>query len=287
MKLSNAIFFACSLTVLGCLSAQAQTAQSHFRADSEMVEYDSEQVRRLLNAAERGVPVAHTRLGDLYFLGRGGVEQNFHEAAAWLRKAADLGLEDAQVFLGSTYTPEQEVLQNDNETVIWLQKLDEVVSAITQGNPLSAKDAGNKDIQAALGGLYDRGVGLPKDRAEAAKRYQKAAELGHPLAQLRLGVMYSRSDEGVSRDYQKSLVWLLKAAEQGSALAQGMLGEIYTKGHGVTKDNVQAYYWYERSHASGNRFSRMFLSGLKNDMTESEIELAQMRLKEYFEQKSK
>ncbi|MGA7741539.1 MAG: tetratricopeptide repeat protein [Polyangia bacterium] len=60
--------------------------------------------------------------------------------------------------------------------------------------------------QAALGWLYDMGVGVPQDHAEAVKWYTKAADQGFPEAQYNLATLYS-SGRGVRRDYAKAYFW--------------------------------------------------------------------------------
>jgi len=50
--------------------------------------------------------------------------------------------------------------------------------------------------------MYDEGTDILQDKAEAVKWYQKAAEQGHPGAQLNLGVMYWKGD-GVAKDLKR------------------------------------------------------------------------------------
>ena len=47
----------------------------------------------------------------------------------------------------------------------------------------------------------------------------------------------------VQRDYAEAVKWLLKAAEQNDGRAQYNLGVMYANGLGVEKDYVQAYAW--------------------------------------------
>ncbi len=48
--------------------------------------------------------------------------------------------------------------------------------------------------------MYDKGLGVTQDYAQAAKWYRKAAEQGHAYAQFNLGYMY-RFGQGVPQDY--------------------------------------------------------------------------------------
>ena len=70
-----------------------------------------------------------------------------------------------------------------------------------------------------LGLMYLNGEGVPKDPAQAAKWYFRAAELGLAEAQTSLGYMYYFG-QGVPKDFAQSAKWYRRAAEQGSAPAQ-------------------------------------------------------------------
>ena len=91
--------------------------------------------------------------------------------------------------------------------------------------------------------MYNNGSGVPRDYAEAARWYRRAAEQGHPSAQFKLGVMYHKG-EGVPQDYAEAVRWYRRATEQGYAGAQNNLGVMYEGGRGVPKDLVQAHKWY-------------------------------------------
>jgi len=61
-------------------------------------------------------------------------------------------------------------------------------------------ESGVASAQNNLGMIYDDGVGVPQDDAEAVKWYRRAAEQGNVSAQNNLGVMYS-TGEGVPVDH--------------------------------------------------------------------------------------
>jgi hypothetical protein len=54
----------------------------------------------------------------------------------------------------------------------------------------SKAEAGDAESQVELGLLYDKGEGVAKDHAQAAKWYRKAAEQNFAEAQYDLGVGY-------------------------------------------------------------------------------------------------
>ena len=75
-------------------------------------------------------------------------------------------------------------------------------------------ETGDAESQVELGLRYDKGAGVVKDHAEAAKWYRKAAEQNDADAQYNLGICYERGD-GVAEDWVEAYNWLLLAARQG------------------------------------------------------------------------
>jgi hypothetical protein len=105
---------------------------------------------------------------------------------------------------------------------------------------------GNADAQQALGHMYFKGDGVPKDYMKAFEWHEKAAIQGNVDAQSRVGFMYYYGD-GVTKDSEKAIGWLEKAAMQGHAVAQGMLGASYCEGVVVPRDFVMAYAYFNLS----------------------------------------
>lgn len=109
---------------------------------------------------------------------------------------------------------------------------------------LNSANDGDARAEFALGVMYHKGKGVPKDYAKAMEWYSKAAEKGHPVAQNNLGIMFRRG-EGVQKDPREAFTWIWMAAMQGNARAQFNLSDMYMHGEGVAKDPVQAYAWLE------------------------------------------
>ena len=80
--------------------------------------------------------------------------------------------------------------------------------------------------------LYVKGEGVPKDDAQAAAWYRKAADQGDVAAQSNLGLLYAKG-KGVAQDYAEAAKWYRKAADQGDLAAQINLALLYAKGQGV------------------------------------------------------
>lgn len=137
-------------------------------------------------------------------------------------------------------------------------------------------DRGDSGAQYAIGRMYAKGQGVPKDPPEAMKWFDKAneqskalqaynrsdfatarkifeplAEKGQALAEYILGLMYANG-QGMPESYTEGLKWLQKAAEQGEAKAQFSVGVIYFKGYGMAANPAEAFKWYRRAADQGN-----------------------------------
>jgi len=114
-----------------------------------------------------------------------------------------------------------------------------------------AAEQGNAEAQMSLARMFALGAGVPQDPAEAAKWHRKAAEQDVPEAQLALGDAYA-GGKGVPQDFSEAAKWYGKAADQGTARAQFQLGSLYYNGHGVRQDYVTAHMWL---NVAASRFS--------------------------------
>lgn len=142
------------------------------------------------------------------------------------------------------------------------------------------KTANQEDGKAEyeLGEKYFEGKGVPQDYAEAAEWYQKAAEIGNPNAQYKLGRMYQGyGGEGIHTDIKKAFKWYHIAAKQGLAEAQDYLGLMYYNGIGVSQDYyTEAAKWFRKAAEQGNVNSQFYLGaiygygqGVPQDYTEA------------------
>ncbi|MGB7971655.1 MAG: tetratricopeptide repeat protein [Candidatus Deferrimicrobiaceae bacterium] len=109
---------------------------------------------------------------------------------------------------------------------------------------------GDAEAQTALAERYQKGEGVPKNDAEAAKWYRKAAEQGVPDAQVNLGLMQANG-QGGPRDYGEAVEWYRKAAEQGNEKAQHGLGVMYHNGFGVERNDAEAMEWFRKAAKQG------------------------------------
>jgi clan AA aspartic protease (TIGR02281 family) len=221
-------------------------------------------------AADQGNADAQANLGAMYEVGQ-GVAQDYAQAIAWYRRAADQGNADAQADLGAMYANGHGVAQDDAQALIWLRK---------------AADHGNADAQANLGAMYEMGRGVAQDYAQAVAWYRKAADQGNVEAQANLGLAY-RNGQGEPQDYAQALIWFRKAADQGNADAQGTLGAMYANGLGVRQDYVRAHMWLNLAAARPDDATRQMAVKARDDvavkMTPDQIVEAQRMASEWMQ----
>ena len=98
-----------------------------------------------------------------YATGR-GVPQNLVEAEKWIKKAAELGLPEAQYNLGIIYFNGQGVPQNNAEAMKRFRK---------------SSDQGYPRAQYSFGVMYFQGLGVPKNLVQAYMWWYLAGSQGN------------------------------------------------------------------------------------------------------------
>jgi len=168
------------------------------------------------------------------------------EKIAWMKRAAEHGVAQAQTTLGGWYLEGYGNLPKDyDEAAKWLK---------------IAADSGNATAQYQLGACYFNGLGVAKDLMEAVKLIRRSAENGEPSAQYNLAGFY-RVGNGVVEDLEAAFEWDKKAAAQGHAGAQNDLGVMYLRGDGVPRSVDQAIQWFRLAAKQGNELA---ISNLKD-----------------------
>ena len=131
-----------------------------------------EKARKIwLPHAHRGDPAAQRNLAHLYRMGL-GVPQDFVQAVAWYRLAADSGLARAQANLAIMYLRGQGLEEDPRQAAHWF------TAAAANGHVLA---------QYNLALLYLRGEGVERNEAKAAGWLYRAAKAGHKPAIRALG----------------------------------------------------------------------------------------------------
>lgn len=145
-------------------------------------------------------------LGDMYKNGH-GVAQDFIQAEAWYRKAAELGDRRGMWALGlCIYDCDGDASRNE-EALEWMGQ------AAAQGGPF---------LQCWLGDFYR----MNGRHEEALHWYGQAAAQDDKEGLFKLGTMYEEGN-GVPKDGDAATFWYRKAAKQGHAEAQWQLGQMH------------------------------------------------------------
>lgn len=137
---------------------------------------DAKAANMLLNAADRGDPVAAFKLATLYRDGR-GVPADPAKAFRWFSMSAGKGNIKAMQSLAVAYAEGWGTAKNFQESARWF----------AHGASLGLTDA-----QFNLGVLYERGLGVPQSLADAYKWYLVAAAQGDTESRARVDALKSQ-----------------------------------------------------------------------------------------------
>lgn len=125
----------------------------------------------LLAKATAGDAASQVLVGESYAAGNGGprdsrqLTDDYAQAAAWYRKAAEQGNTVAQIHLADLYRDGRGVARDMAQAVDWYRK---------------AADHGDAGAQGTLGILYSVGMGVTRDDVEAYYWLSLAAEVKGP-----------------------------------------------------------------------------------------------------------
>ncbi|MGB6755377.1 MAG: tetratricopeptide repeat protein [Xanthobacteraceae bacterium] len=111
------------------------------------------------------------------------------------------------------------------------------------GSMLRAADQGLPPAQFRLGGLYEKGIGVKKDLAQARDLYTAAADKGNGKAMHNLAELYAEGINGPA-DYKTAAHWFRKAADRGITDSQYNLAILYARGIGVEQNYAESYKWF-------------------------------------------
>jgi len=179
----------------------------------------------LRRAAELGDPESQLELGQMMLRGEtvsAEINMNLSElkvektegndelAAAWISKAAEAGLADAQRLLGILYRRGEGVPKDAKTSFAWTRR---------------AAEQGFAEAQYALGWRYIQGDGVDKDYQAAVKWQLAAAKQGYASAQCVLGALYG-DGIGVTKDATTALAWFYNAKANGEGLTESEMAKV-------------------------------------------------------------
>lgn len=111
-------------------------------------------------------------------------------------------------------------------------------------------DQGSAVAQRRLGDMYLNGKGVPRDAAEAARWYGRAAGQNDLQAVAQLGALHQRG-EGVRLDWKEAHRLLQKAAAGGNAYAMREFAFMVLDGRGQPASVHEALQWYVKAAEAG------------------------------------
>ncbi len=157
---------------------------------------------------------------------------------AALRTAATNGDPDAAFEIAERYLAGRGVTTDVAEAMKWFER------AVAKGSAVAAF---------RLGMAFEKGLGVPKDRARARTNYVLAANSGHLKAMHNLAVMTVEEPAADKKaDYSTAIPWFRKAGEHGLRDSQYNLGVLYARGLGVPQNLAESYRWFALAANQGD-----------------------------------
>ena len=186
----------------------------------------------ILQAAEQGDRRAQLRLAMFYQHGGDLVVPDERQAMHWFERAAEQGSPAAQMALADHLWR-----NGDPAAAKWLEAL------ASRGDPETWYRYGS--------------VLLAGGRArEGASWLQRAADHGHPGAQLAYGLLHVTPRDGkvenVPHSYKRAAYWFEKASRQGLAQASYELSRLYALRSFSLRDSAMARRYLERAAEQGH-----------------------------------
>ena len=199
---------------------------------------DNESLARARNAylrgADMGESVCMHNAAAVLLAGEGG-PRDAAAGAMWLAKAAEAGLVESQLKLGTAYLHGNYGLNDQPLARHWLGK---------------AAEAGDMHAMHNLAIMHDEGRGGAKDAIAAAALYRKAADAGQGQSANNLGLLY-RQGVGVKRDDAQALAWFTRAVALQNFDGAVNLGDMHFLGRGAKRDRAAAAAHYKRAAENG------------------------------------
>ena len=219
-------------------------------------------------AANAGSPEAQLHMGKCLQRGR-GTAPDLTKGASWILKAAEQGLQQAQMYAGFLYLKGMGVPVDPNIADKFFEQADRTGSAETElqighlchsaGHYQREKHwyekAAERDCADAyyfLGILYQNGQGVERDLKKAIDQFLRASERGSAGADERIGWFFHKGYV-MARSDADALVWFRRAASHNHKLGEYDMGLCYEYGWGVERNLKEAANWYERSFHHGYR----------------------------------
>jgi TPR repeat protein len=221
-------------------------------------------VRCYKKAAKQGDTDAYYSLGNIYEMNwEGG---NTLKAAIYYKNAVNLGdsfamkrllsLAEKGCMIAQFYSAEI------NDDCNWYKKSAEQGFQLAKTKLIELAEDDDSSAQYILGRFYEFGSVVQQDSAEAARLYQRSAELGNNEAQFYLGTLYENG-KLVEQSIDEAINWYQTALKQNNLLAKKNLINIAEQGYsdafyylGLHSHKPKnAIDWYAKGAKSGHLMS--------------------------------
>eukprot|EP00818_Percolomonas_sp_WS_P003839 CAMPEP_0117438516 /NCGR_PEP_ID=MMETSP0759-20121206/2093_1 /TAXON_ID=63605 /ORGANISM="Percolomonas cosmopolitus, Strain WS" /LENGTH=475 /DNA_ID=CAMNT_0005230209 /DNA_START=14 /DNA_END=1441 /DNA_ORIENTATION=- len=192
-------------------------------------------------AAERGHPMGHQRLGEMY-------EEMGDETKAveHYALAAEAGIPPAQYKYGAwLLRPEQESITEEQKE----DGLRNIRNAAKMELPHAQYYLAKLIVSKAIEG----------EDEEVKNLMKSAASKGYTPAVVFVGDCHLNGEHGFPQNIRAAVHQYKVAAEQGDEIAQYNLGAAYMNGEGVDKNEEEGARWLQKSAAKGNVKAKMLL----------------------------
>ena len=202
-------------------------------------------------AADLGHSEAQLMLGMCYFNGD-GIKRDYDEAVKWFRRAAEQKNQQAQFKLGMCYLAGIGVNPRDEEALYWLKQAAEngLFEAQVELGDFFYKDSKNQDFSQALGWYQKAGkLGLSSraKEIEICQYFIKAYE-GDAEMQYLIFSLYSEGKDGITKNDNEALKWLLASANSGYTKAETKLYFVYKEGlYSTPRNSIKAEQWLRKA----------------------------------------
>jgi len=123
--------------------------------------------------------------------------------------------------------------------------------------------------------MFEKGVGVTADAAEARRLYERAARQGNVKAMHNLAVMQAGASGG-AQDFTAAARNFEAAAQHGLADSQYNLAILYERGLGVERDLAAAYLWFSIAAAGGDADAAARAEALKNAIDAAKLVEAEL-----------
>lgn len=149
-------------------------------------------------------------------------------------------------------------------------------------------DLGYPVAQYEMSVLYDGGREgmVVADKAQARQWAERAAKADYPLAMYKLGLM-NYNGEGGPLDYAAAATWIRKSAEYGVRDGQFGIGVMYMQGTAIPENAPEAYKWLSIAANNGDREAESMLKELRARLKPEQVATAQTAARAFTPLKSK